>query len=103
MATLKVFASQIAKAEAAIATLTEQKEALQTEVDTARAACEALYTPERLLELVRQADSSAAYDLRLRLKSEIAKRVSKIDMDFGKWQAVITLSNGFREFVLFQH
>jgi hypothetical protein len=82
--------------------LTEQKKALEAKVDAARSACEALYTPEKLLELVRQADSSEAYNLRLRLRSEIAKRVSKIDIDFKKWLAVITLANGFREFVLFQ-
>ena len=96
-------AGRIAKYEADLAILTQRKDALTAEVDAEQSKCEALYTPEKLLELVT--GKSQSPDLRLRLKTEIAKRISRIDIEFKDRtpiQATITLINGFLDFILFR-
>ena len=71
-----------------------------------RSKCESLYSPEKLLQLVNaDAHTPEVFDIRLRLKSEIAKRVSRIDINFKDSKpemATITLVNGFKDFILFQ-
>jgi len=78
----RVLARSLAKDEEALATLTETKERLQSNVDAAIALIEPLYSPQTLLELIRQG-SPESETLRLKLRSEIAKRVSKISVMFN--------------------
>jgi hypothetical protein len=55
----------------------------QANVEAARAKCTALNTPEQLLELIR-AKTPQANDVRLRLRMEIRKRVSRIEIRWNK-------------------
>jgi DNA invertase Pin-like site-specific DNA recombinase len=55
-----------------------RKESLAVAVATAQTTAEALYSPEVLIEAIR----SGSPELRLKLKSEIAKRISRVDFDF---------------------
>ena len=55
----------------------------QANVDLNRAKCTALDSPERLLELIR-AKTLQANDVRLRLRMEIRKRVSRIEIKWNK-------------------
>jgi DNA invertase Pin-like site-specific DNA recombinase len=82
-ATLTVLATRRSKDEAALATLTASKDVAQANVDLSRAKCTALDSPERLLELIR-AKTLQANDLRLRLRMEIRKRVSRIEIKWNK-------------------
>jgi hypothetical protein len=79
--TLKVLATKLAKDEAALIDLAARKEALQSAVDTARAKCASLYDPAALIDLIKS-NTPEAVDVRLRLKAEIRKRVSRIDLHF---------------------
>jgi hypothetical protein len=54
VATMKVFAGQIAKDEARVTELAARKDALALKVDAARAKSEALYSPESLIALIRK-------------------------------------------------
>jgi phage host-nuclease inhibitor protein Gam len=81
--------------------LTEQKEKLRAKVDAARDACEGLHSPEKLLTLVKSSYPES-FDVRLRLKSEISKRVKRIEIDFKEGLATITLINGVMDFILFK-
>jgi DNA invertase Pin-like site-specific DNA recombinase len=106
VATIKVLAGRVAKDEAALATLAERKDTLQAKVDAARSACEALYRPEILLDLVRQTDTQTTeiFALRLRLKTAISDRVARIDIEFeGRTprQATVRLINGYTDIILF--
>jgi DNA invertase Pin-like site-specific DNA recombinase len=83
VATLKVLAARLAKDEAALATLAERRDALQSNVDAAIAACAALYAPETLLELIKQGTPEGA-EIRMRLKSEIRKRVKMVMLSFSQ-------------------
>jgi hypothetical protein len=93
VATLKVLASRAAKDEGAILTLTAQKDALAARVDSERAKCKALRDPPE------------GGDLRLRLRSEIAKRVGRINIAFagtsGKIVAAVFYVNGVRRTTFF--
>ena len=82
-ATLTVLATRRSKDEAALATLTASKDVAQANVDLSRAKCTALDSPERLLELIR-AKTLQANDVRLRLRMEIRKRVSRIEIKWNK-------------------
>lgn len=107
-ATLKVFATQIANDEARAAELTAAKDTLTSAVATARAKSETLYNPQALLELIRSG-TPQANDVRLRLRSEIKRRVEKIYLSFGNagMQAndtiisVIFFVNGAKKIMLF--
>jgi DNA invertase Pin-like site-specific DNA recombinase len=106
VATIKVLAARVAKDEAALSTLAEHKDALQAKVDAARSACDALYSSKVLLDLVRQTatQTTEVFDLRLRLKTAIAERVARIDIDFEGRQpreATITMINGYTDRILF--
>jgi hypothetical protein len=80
---------------------TSRKDRLSIEVTSARAKVQALYFPGELLAAIK-----AGYpELRLKLKSEIARRVTRIDILFdGKIPTgtTITLINGYKNFLLFQ-
>jgi hypothetical protein len=81
VATIKVLGAQLSKAEAALAILNERKEQLQANVSAATAKSAALYDPEALLRLIRE-NSPEANEVRMRLRTEIRKRVSKIGVLF---------------------
>ena len=55
----------------------------QANVEAIKAQSTALDTPERLLELIR-AKTPQANDVRLRLRMEIRKRVSRIEIRWNK-------------------
>jgi hypothetical protein len=82
VATLKVLATRLAKHEEALSTFTVRRDALQANVDAAIANCAALYEPETLLELIKQGTPEGA-EIRMRLRSEIRKRVKSIMLSFG--------------------
>ena len=82
-ATLTVLATRRSKDEIALATLTTNKDMAQAAVEAARAKCTALESPERLLDLVRS-KTPQANAVRLRLRMEIRKRVSRIEIKWNK-------------------
>ena len=81
--TLTVLATRRSKDEVALATLTASKDVAQATVEAARAKCTALDSPERLIELVRS-KTSQANDVRLRLRMEIRRRVSRIEIKWNR-------------------
>jgi DNA invertase Pin-like site-specific DNA recombinase len=83
IATIKVLASRVAKDEFALAGLGERKELLQDNVEMACNKCASLYEPQVLIDLI-QSNAPEANDIRLRLRSELRKRISRIDIAFGK-------------------
>jgi hypothetical protein len=113
--TIRVLAEKIAKQQKLLATLTEQREALQTKINAERAQCEALYDPQQLLDLIESTGhldaktSAEIFDLRSRLKMEIRERVSRIDVDFTvkehdgvKYQeATVTFRNEHKGVIIF--
>jgi len=78
-ATMKVFAAQIAKDEARAVTLEAEKTRLGHIVDAARAKCNALHSPEAFLALIAAGDN----ETRLRLRTEIRRRVRRIEFTFN--------------------
>jgi hypothetical protein len=80
-ATLTALVTRRSKDEVALANLVASKDVAQATVEVARAKCTALDNPERLLELVRS-KTPQANDVRLRLRMEIRKRISRIEI---KW------------------
>jgi DNA invertase Pin-like site-specific DNA recombinase len=106
VATIKVLAGRVVQYESELATLAERKDTLQAKVNAARSACEALYRPEILLELVRQTDTQTAetFALRLRLKTAISDRIRRIDIEFKDRKpvkATIEFINAYHAFLLF--
>ena len=81
--TLTVLAARLAKDDAALSTLNASKDVAQANVQAVRAKCTALDRAERLLELIR-AKTLQANDVRLRLRMEIRKRVSRIEIKWNK-------------------
>jgi len=80
--TIKVVATQIARSTEKLGQLTLRRESLGATVDSLRKSARALYSPEALMALVRS-NSPESDEVRLRLKAEIAKRIARIDIDFG--------------------
>ncbi len=80
-ATIAVLASRVAKDEASFATLAGRKEVLQANVETACYKCSDLRKPEVLLELIGK-NTPEANDIRLKLRTELKKRISRIDLVF---------------------
>jgi DNA invertase Pin-like site-specific DNA recombinase len=109
MPTLKVFAAQIAKAEIRVVELSEKKEPLTAKVNAALAKSASLYDYETFLHLIEQ-NTPQAHEVRLRLRAEIAKRVSRIDLDFTPrekggvryTEASVTFVNGHQGLVIFR-
>jgi DNA invertase Pin-like site-specific DNA recombinase len=111
VATVKVLAGRIAKEEAALSTLSEQKDAARAVVASEQAQCEALHDPETLLELARQVGDKStpeSRDLRLKLKVEISRRIEKINVDFHpamegvKLEATIIFKSGYKGCIFFR-
>jgi DNA invertase Pin-like site-specific DNA recombinase len=86
-ATVKVFANQIAKAHDKLVQLSTQRDELSKTIESSRKSAEALYSPQELLNLIQQNDK----EVRLRLKAEIRKRITRIDLHFD---ATILTSTG---------
>jgi DNA invertase Pin-like site-specific DNA recombinase len=86
-ATVKVFANQIAKAQDKLVQLSTQRDELSKTIESSRKSAEALYSPQELLNLIHQNDK----EVRLRLKAEIRKRITRIDLRFD---ATILTSTG---------
>jgi hypothetical protein len=110
-ATLRVLAATIAKDEARVATLETEKTRLHVTVEAARAKCNALHSPAALLSLVASGDN----ETRLRLRTEIRRRVSRIEFTFdasffgatdlrgGGWTVVrIRFVNGAERAIVFK-
>jgi len=72
----------VTKLRSRLTNLTEEKEALSGKLDSARARSEALYRPEDLLALIRS-NTPEGDDVRLRLRTEIRKRIARIEVSFG--------------------
>jgi len=70
-----VLARKLAGYEEAVSTLTARRNVLQGNVDAAIANSAAPYDPAALLELIKQPEGA---DMRLRLRAEMRKRVSKV-------------------------
>jgi hypothetical protein len=65
--------------QAKLADITARKEKLAAELAAARSRAAALETPEDLLAIIRSGDP----EMRLKLKAEIHKRISRIEISFG--------------------
>jgi hypothetical protein len=83
--TLRVLAAKVAEDEKRIAGLAIERDEQALIVQAAKAKSEALYSLEDLLELINAKDNT----VRLRLRSEIRKRISKIEFDFSQGQPVV--------------
>jgi DNA invertase Pin-like site-specific DNA recombinase len=71
-----------------MADYTSRRESLAAAVTAARSKAEALYSPQALIAAIRSGD----VNLRLKLKNEIAKRISKISVDFSEEVPLITIN-----------
>ena len=102
VAMLRVLAAQLAKFEAQAADLEIAREAVASEVESIKTKLATMDSPEKLLALI---SDTANNDVRLRLRSEIRRRVSRIDLHFGldgfKCVAEVKFINGIvRGFVI---
>jgi hypothetical protein len=100
VATIKVLAGKVAKAEAALTAQYAQQDALQATIDSAVSRCSALYDPQALIDLIQQ-QTPEANEIRLRLRSEIRKRVYRIGIIFyphGNIGIAINYTNGVWRF-----
>ncbi|HSZ77707.1 MAG TPA: hypothetical protein VK775_09925 [Chthoniobacterales bacterium] len=70
--------AQIAEAESSIAVLTEQEYRLEGLITLESMKTEALYSPERLIDMIRKGDPA----MHLRLRAELDRVISRIDLDF---------------------
>ena len=83
-----VVAKQISKLETRITELTAEKEVHTAQVNAVRSKSEALYSPEALIDLIRQ-NTPESNEVRLKLRAEIRKRVSRIDLRFARQEGVV--------------
>jgi len=81
-ANLAVLSKKLGQAEIKVAELIKQKEALSAKVESARASCAALYDSETVKQLIA-ANGPEANDIRLRLRTEIRRRIGRIELDFS--------------------
>lgn len=79
VAMLRVLAAQLAKFEAQAADLEVSRETIAREVESIRTKLATMDSPEKLLALITD---TANNDVRLRLRSEIRRRVSRIEINF---------------------
>jgi hypothetical protein len=77
---LRVLAAQLAKFEAQGTDLQVAREAAAHEVESIRTKLATMDSPEKLLALLKDTENN---DVRLRLRTEIRKRISRIDFHFG--------------------
>jgi DNA invertase Pin-like site-specific DNA recombinase len=97
----KFVLGKLQEATEKVATLSAQRDSLESSIKSSRASVEALYSPEELLNAIRSGNP----ELRSKLKAEIAKRVRRISIEFRDRtpiRATIELVNGFCDFILFQ-
>jgi DNA invertase Pin-like site-specific DNA recombinase len=80
VAMLRVLAAQLAKFEAQGTDLQVAREAAAHEVESIRTKLATMDSPEKLLALLKDTENN---DVRLRLRTEIRKRISRIDFHFG--------------------
>lgn len=83
-----VFSSIVVKAQERLAALVDQRNRLEGEISREEAKTHALYHPEEMLALF----ASASVEMRLRARTEIRKRVSRIMVDFSGDLPLITVS-----------
>jgi DNA invertase Pin-like site-specific DNA recombinase len=81
---IPVIGRNVAKCETKLEELTASRDALQSNVNTAQAKCAHLYDSETLIHLI-QSNSPEANDIRLRLKTELRKRIARISVSFSKF------------------
>jgi hypothetical protein len=79
VAASRFLAAQIARLEARVSTLEAERNALHLTVEAARAKCTTLHSPEALRDLIAAGDN----ETRLRLRTEIRRRISRIEFTFG--------------------
>jgi hypothetical protein len=82
-ANLSILSRKLGEAEAALVTLSAQKDALQADVDAAKAKCGALYDAKTLVD----SNDPQANDVRLRLRTEIRKRIERISVLIGPFKS----------------
>jgi hypothetical protein len=104
VAAIAVLASRVAKFETQLATLASRKETLEDNVQSACYRCSDLRKPEVLLDLI-QKNTTEANDIRLRLRTELKKRIARIDLVFYPDSAAIgmgiTYVNNVRHLAVF--
>ena len=87
--------------EAKLADYTGKREPLAAELAMARSRATALESPEDLLAVIRSGDP----EMRLKLKAEIRKRISRIEVSFGLdgFEAVadVQFINGVQRGIIF--
>jgi DNA invertase Pin-like site-specific DNA recombinase len=84
VAAMRTLASRISRDEVALfGSLLERKTTLESSLASARGRSEALYDPAALFELIRNSKSGESNDFRLRLRTEIRKRVKRIELNFA--------------------
>ena len=94
VATVRVIARKIARNEELMESLQSRKEGLQAHLDAEMKRSAALYQDEELKSLIREV--KATPDMRMRLRSEIQRRVSRIELKFNPTQidGIIRYVNG---------
>jgi recombinase len=81
---IPVIGRNVAKCETKMEELIASRDALQTNVSAAQAKCAHLYDSETLIQLI-QSNAPEANDIRLRLKTELRKRIARISVSFAKY------------------
>jgi DNA invertase Pin-like site-specific DNA recombinase len=94
--------NKLGELQKARAELMLEKEPLQSALDIARSRTEALYHPEILRELI-QSENRTAFDIRLKLQAEIAKRIKRIDIDFEKKEGLVVFQNEAQGYIFFKN
>jgi hypothetical protein len=98
----KFVMGKLQEADQKVATLTAERDAFTSAINSARSQADALYHPQELLKAIAAGDP----ELRLKLKSEIAKRISRIDLTFKEepWDVIadIKFINGAIRGILFR-
>jgi DNA invertase Pin-like site-specific DNA recombinase len=90
-ATVAVYNAQIAHAQSRIATLTEQQYRLEGLISLESMKADALYSPERLIAMITAGDPT----MRLLLRTELQRMISRIDFDFAIEPERITITVTF--------
>jgi DNA invertase Pin-like site-specific DNA recombinase len=86
-----IYNGQIAYAQAKIAILTEQQYRLEGQISLESMKADALYSPEHLIALITAGDPA----MRLSLRTELQRMISRIDLDFAIEPERITITVTF--------
>jgi hypothetical protein len=81
----------MADARSRIATLTEQQYRLEGLISIETQWSDALYSPEQLIKMIRDGDPA----MRLSLRAELQRMISRIDLDFAIEPDRITITVTF--------